>query len=580
MTKKISKRKIFFATLLGVLIAIVITTLSATLYYQERIYPNIWIAGVVIENHKVDTAKNIIKNSVSVPDTMGLFYNETRYSIPLADLKLEYDFDQTVENAYKAHRSSTKPNLLEVIQSLNTIKEIELVYKIDETVLNSHISVIADEIVTQPVFPSLIATNKKIDISKGSKGTDINVNQLTQTILDKLSTGNFSDTLIQVSEIDPTLNDDQALHYQNRGNSIFSKQLTFVLDDTDFTYDGSQLLLLIDPLGKYKEEEVDKVYSDLAIKVERSPLNPVFVFENNKVTEFKPATKGITIVKDDFATLLESAVWELETTDTVKKVVDIPVIKTLPEIDTGDVNNLGINERIGLGESSFTGSISSRIHNIGVAAKNFNGVLVAPGDTLSFNAILGDVSTLTGYLQAYVIKDGKTVLGDGGGVCQVSTTLFRAALNAGLPIVERRSHSYRVSYYEQNSAPGLDATVYAPTTDLKIQNDTPSHILIQTLFDPKLATLDVEIYGTSDGRIVSLTKPIITSQSPPPEDFFQDDPGLPIGTVKQIDWAAWGAKVQFNYKVTRNGEVLQEKTFFSNYRPWQAKFLRGTGPVI
>jgi vancomycin resistance protein YoaR len=240
---------------------------------------------------------------------------------------------------------------------------------------------------------------------------------------------------------------------------------------------------------------------------------------------------------------------------------------------------LGINELIGRGSSTFRGSISGRIYNIGLASSKFDGVLVAPGDVVSFNNIVGDISSLTGYKTAYVIKDGRTVLGDGGGVCQVSTTLFRAALDAGLPIVERRAHSYRVGYYEQDSGPGLDATVYAPTTDLKFKNDTPAYILIQTIYNAKNYSLVFEIYGTDDGRISNITKPVITSSSPPPDDLYIDDPSLPAGTIKQIDYKAWGAKTQFDYKVERNDEVLIDKTFYSNYRPWQAVFLKGTGPA-
>jgi vancomycin resistance protein YoaR len=167
-------------------------------------------------------------------------------------------------------------------------------------------------------------------------------------------------------------------------------------------------------------------------------------------------------------------------------------------------------------------------------------------------------------------------LGDGGGVCQVSTTFFRAALNAGLPIVERRSHSYRVAYYEQGFSPGLDATVFDPTTDLKIKNDTDNYILIQTIFNEKESRLTFDLYGTNDGRISTVGKSVIKSSTPPPEDLYIDDPTLKIGVVKQIDYKAWGAKVYFNYKVEKDGVILFEKIFYSNYQPWQAKFLRGT----
>jgi vancomycin resistance protein YoaR len=173
--------------------------------------------------------------------------------------------------------------------------------------------------------------------------------------------------------------------------------------------------------------------------------------------------------------------------------------------------------------------------------------------------------------------EGRTVLGDGGGVCQVSTTLFRAVLAAGLPVLERRAHSYRVGYYEQNSPPGFDATVYSPTTDFKFKNDTPAYILIQAKADNQTSTLIIELWGTNDGRIAKTTKPVITDQVPPPEDLYQDDPALRAGQIKQVDWKAFGAKVKFDYHVERHGEILSHQTFSSNYRPWQAVFLRGTG---
>jgi vancomycin resistance protein YoaR len=246
------------------------------------------------------------------------------------------------------------------------------------------------------------------------------------------------------------------------------------------------------------------------------------------------------------------------------------------EIGTDSVNDLGILELLGRGVSTYHGSIPSRLHNIALASKRINGYLVKPGEEFSYNAAIGEISAATGYQAAYVIQNGRTELGDGGGVCQNSTTVFRAALDAGLPISVRRGHSYRVGYYEQNAKPGLDATVFAPTVDFKFLNDTPAYILVQMMVDEPNRTLTVEIYGTSDGRKAEIKNHVVWDVTPPPPDEYIDDPTLAAGVVRQIDWRAGGAKTKFDYVVTRDGETIYEKSFFTTYRPWTAKFLRGT----
>ncbi len=312
-----------------------------------------------------------------------------------------------------------------------------------------------------------------------------------------------------------------------------------------------------------------------------APVNAEFSYADGRVTEFKTPSDGKTV---DTKTLLKKIHDQviLLTTSKGKKdniTFEIPVIKVSPDITLEKLNNRGIKELVGRGTSLFHGSIENRIFNLSLASSRLNGILIKPGETFSFADAVGDVSSLTGYKQAYVIENGRTVLGDGGGVCQVSTTLFRAALAAGLPIVERNPHAYRVHYYEEDSGPGIDAAVYVPSVDLKFKNDTGNWLLIQTKFNRSEERLTFELYGTNDGREVTMSNPVIHSQSPAPEPLYQDDPTLPQGVVKQIDWSATGAKVSFTRDVKRNGEILQHDVFTSNYRPWQAVYLRGTKPV-
>jgi len=123
---------------------------------------------------------------------------------------------------------------------------------------------------------------------------------------------------------------------------------------------------------------------------------------------------------------------------------------------------------------------------------------------------------------------------------------------------------------------GLMPTVFSPSVDFKFKNDTGTHILIQTVLNEATRSLTFEFWGKKDGRIVELSDATVYDHRPAPEPLYQDDPSLPKGTTKQVDWAAPGAKSVFSYKVTRNGEILQDEKFYSNYRPWQAVYLVGT----
>jgi len=327
---------------------------------------------------------------------------------------------------------------------------------------------------------------------------------------------------------------------------------------------------------KYTQSKLLKILEPYSTSVEKKPIDALFKFENGKVTTFRASEEGKIV---DFESLNNEILSYGEKVlifnpKIIKITVPIKILK--PKVTTESVNSFGIKELIGSGNSRFFHSIPGRIHNISLAALRLNGVMIKPGGVFSFDDALGDVSNFTGYQQAYVIKDGKTVLGDGGGVCQVSTTLFRAILNAGLPIVERQAHAYRVGYYEQDSGPGLDATTYVPSVDLKFKNDTANYILIQTTTDLDNLSLNFSLYGTKDGRTVAISNPVISNQTPPPPPLFQDDPTLPKGEVKQIDFEASGANVYITREVKKNGKVLISEKFTSNYQPWQAVYLKGT----
>ena len=330
------------------------------------------------------------------------------------------------------------------------------------------------------------------------------------------------------------------------------------------------------PFFRWKTQLLNDLLKSLAQRIDIPVQNALFKYQEGKVSAFKASHNGRRVnmfeTKKRFVTALMAA--SDASTDFIQITLPVDTIK--PAIATDQVNTLGIKELIGRGYSQFHGSIPGRIHNVAFAASRFNGVLIKPGETFSFNDTVGDISAATGYQQAYIIKEGHTVLGDGGGVCQVSSTFFRAALAAGLPILARTAHDYRVHYYEEGGfKPGLDATVFGPSVDLKIKNNTSGYILVQTKTDTDNMNLTFELYGTADGRVAQILNHQVWGLTPPPPDLYQDDPTLPKGTVKQVDFAAWGTKASFQYKVTRGKEILEDTSFTSDFHPWQAVYLRG-----
>lgn len=172
-----------------------------------------------------------------------------------------------------------------------------------------------------------------------------------------------------------------------------------------------------------------------------------------------------------------------------------------PSATLQDSDNFGIKELLATGESYFKGSSANRVSNIRAASAPLDNLLIAPGESVSFLKLITPMTYEKGFRNGLIIQDGKVVSGWGGGTCQVSTTLYRAILNAGLTVEQRTAHSIRVGYYEQESYPGLDATVFLPRVDLKFRNDTGNNILITRNLDEANNFISFSIWGTKDRSV-------------------------------------------------------------------------------
>jgi len=576
---KLNPKKLSKWSLLSIVIPLACFALY-NLVFSDKVFPGISVAGVYLGGLTPSQATKTLGEKIKMRATVLLSYGGQDYQITTTEIGLNYHLEESAWAAYETARSGNI--LFDFIQRLTlpfTKSNLGLRISVDENKLATEIAAVSDQISIPPVYPSVKAVAGEIVVDKGKSGTIVNQVALRTKIGQALAFADEATIAIPVKDVNPALSEIGAEMLKLRAAKLLGKSLNLKLEDRTYPLTGGDFFPLLSADGNYSEEKTAVLTVEIATEINRLPQEPVFVFENTKVTEFAPAKDGVTVKEELLRNIIIGNLRTLESSDEKEISVDIPVTRTAPETATKDINNLGIKELIGHGVSKFAGSIPNRIHNISLATSKFKGVLIAPGETFSFNDIVGDVSETTGFKQAYIIKEGKTVLGDGGGVCQVSTTLFRTVLAAGLPVLERAAHAYRVGYYEQNSLPGFDATVFSPHPDLKFKNDTPGYILIQPTVDTKKVTLTFDLYGTSDGRTSSTSKPIVTDQVAPADDLYVDDPTLPAGVIKQTEHKAWGAKVTFNYQVSRGGETIYKKTFASTYQPWQAVYMRGTGPV-
>lgn len=258
----------------------------------------------------------------------------------------------------------------------------------------------------------------------------------------------------------------------------------------------------------FNQEAAKKFLEDLARRTNSEPIDAKFGVVNGNAVNFTPEKNGSALNVEKSLPLLQAFVEKTNTVNSNENL-SLPYDEKVPAVTAGEINNMGIKTLIGKGVSNFKGSTVNRIRNIKVASSRFDGVLIKPGEEFSFVKTLGDVDEKNGYFPELVIKNGSTEPEFGGGVCQVSTTAFRAAINSGLKITARRNHAYPVSYYDPQ---GMDSTVYVPQPDLRFKNNTPAYILIQVSIVGTEITFN--FYGTDDGRKTTVEGPIILEKKP------------------------------------------------------------------
>ena len=511
-----------------------------------------------------------------LPGEIKLNYQDKNFIISTASISAQINTNKIASTILYRRLDE---GLINYVKYFFNPKEFSLTLDFDSSALSKNIATISAEI-DKPFIPTeLTIDGQKISTSAGALGISVNSDKLKEQIINNLSYGNFDETIsIPVNSVGTIPDNNQINQTISRAKNLLSKSLTLKTSGDSVTIDAKTLISWLDFNNGFQTDKIITYSQNLAQSLKKDPVDAIFNFENNKVLEFQPAQDGITVDSDKLKDDIVTNFTLLENSDKSNIEFNLSYKTIEPKLKNADVNNLGITDLLGSGTSTFKHSSATRNVNINKGSSIVNRILVAPGDTFSFIKSLGEVSLDAGYTKAYIIREGKTELDVGGGICQVSTTLFRAMLNSGLNITERQAHAYRVSYYEEDSKPGFDATVFIPSPDLKFTNDTGHYVLVQSVIDMANKRLTYNIYGTSDGRKVTINNYRQWDSTPAPPDVWIDDPTLTAGKVVQDEHSIPGLKTAFDWIVTdKDGKVIRQKTFQSNFVPWAAVYRRGTG---
>jgi vancomycin resistance protein YoaR len=572
------------------------TSIVVHLLYDQRILPGVSASGIALGGKTPAEAEVLLQQAVTFPEQgrVVLKSGDQSWVVKPADLGMQFDYRQTAEAAYISGRGRSIPGwLFDPLISLTAGYPVSPVIIYDERVAEQYLLGLAIQIDTPTIESSLSINGTTVGLTAGQVGKRLNIPAVLAGLDDGLSLLRDFSLTLDIIESPPAIMDahEQAAIIQRILFSPLTLSMPEGQGDTGpwvVTVEKLAQMLVIERVSDGQQPGYQVTLDRSLLReyllgvdstVERKVENARFIFNDDtrKLDLIQSAVVGRHLDMEASITSITEELMAGEHAVTLSINLEQPAV-----MDDATADQLDIHELLWAETSYFYGSSPERIQNIRAAAARFHGLLVPPGATFSMAEALGDISLDNGYAEALIIFGDQTITGVGGGVCQVSTTLFRTAFHAGFPIIERHAHAYRVSYYEQRPSggndpnlAGLDATVYVPLVDLKFINDTQSWLLMETYVHSSSITW--KFYSTSDGRSVDWQTSGPMNPVEAPEPLYRENPDLEKGEIKQIDWEAEGADVVVTRSVYRDGVLLFQDSFRTHYLPWQAVFEYGPG---
>lgn len=573
--------------------------LAVRIVYAERILPGVSVAGVNLSDYSLEQAAAVLEAQLVYPrDGRIVFrYGDEVWVARPQELGMVFDIGATLQQAYAVGRRGLFLALREQFDAFWDGIHLPPVVIYDERVAYGYLQNLARQIDRPIVEAELALKGTEVYYRPGQIGRVVDVDATMAFLRAKMTT--FADgevPLIIEEQVPYVLDASQEAEILRRA---VSAPLVLTLPDArpddpgpwtiepQFVAGMLSVARLPGEQGwKYQVSvstvALERLLEQIATQVNHEPENARFYFDDRtrQLVLIKPARPGRTLNIEATKEAIAQGLLAGEHTIPLVLILEQPQVG-----DNADALSLGITELVHAETTYFRGSSPARLQNIRLAASEFHGLLVPPYTTFSMASVLRDISLENGYAEALIIYNGRTITGVGGGVCQVSTTLFRTAFFAGYPIVERHAHAYRVLYYEQKpgggidpSLAGLDATVYFPLVDFKFTNDRPYWLLMETYFNAERSSLTWKFYSTNDGRRVEWQNLGLRNVIPAPPPLYQETADLPPNVCRQVDYAADGADVTVTRVVyDSSGQVKYRDNIFTRYQPWQAIYQYGSG---
>ncbi len=568
-------------------------------YYSGKVYPGVTVAGIDLSGMEPTEAVSHLETSLGFP-SQGKILLRDGDKIWLAtpsEVGFYLNPQTSVSEAYYYGRSGgPTTRLVNQFEAWYLGISLAPQYIFDEKAALEYLEGVAAQTDIQKVEASLTVEGSDVVVREGRIGRHLDLPATLEDVRAQLQTMRDGEIELAILDDAPViLNVEEQAQLARQ---ILSEPLTLKVpkkeknDPGPWTYEPDALAQMItiervkDPEGDcyqvgLQAESLRSFLDGIAPQLYRQRQNGGFIFNDDtrQLENIQPAVIGRSLNVDGTIEKINQKLLA----GSHKVTLDVESIQ--PEVgDDATAEQLGITELVSSHTSYFYGSSSERIQNITISAEQFHGILVPPGGTFSMGDALGDVTLDNGYAEALIIFGNRTIQGVGGGVCQVSTTLFRTVFFGGFPVEERYPHAYRVGYYElkadggyNTSMAGLDATVYTPLVDFKFTNDTSNWLLMETYVNQGARTLTWKFYSTSDGRSVEWNTSGLKNVVEPPDPVYEENAELAKGTVKQVDWAVKGADVTVTRSVSRDGKTIIEDTFSTHYMPWKAVYQYGPG---